>query len=154
MAGYLEVDVVATVGMDGHSEGELVGVSIGSAVDTDSLMTYIANNAQDIADLDTEVKGIETRVTAVEAEAAAALPKGTSTYTDAQDIQDAVEKNASDITALSTGGNPTVDELEREAVRNTNMMSAGASDVGVMEIEVVTSMPAYPKDTTLYVVKA
>ena len=153
-SGYMEVDVIPTVATDGHAEDEHVGISIGSAVDTDSLMTYIANNAGDIANLDAEVQGIEVRVTAVETEAAAALPKGTSTYTDAQDIQDAVEQNAADISSLATGGNPAVDSLENEAVRNTNMMAPGASDVGVMEIEVVTAMPAYPKDTTLYVVKA
>lgn len=153
-AGYLEVDVIPSVGGDGHADGELVGVTVGSAVDTDSLMTYIGNNAADIATLDAEVTVIETRVTAVEGVASEALPKGTSTYTDAQSIQDAVEQNAADISSLATGGNPAVDSLEAEAVRNTNRMSDPDGDVGVQEIEVVTSIPAYPKDTTLYVVKA
>ncbi len=150
---YADFSVDVLVSSTGHTVGEPVGVTVGSPVDTDTLMQYIINNATDIQ---TNVGAIDNLTLDVEANTNAIgdkLDAGSATL-DGGELQALAEKNADDIKDLSTGGNPAVDALEAEAVRNTNRMSDPTGDVGVLEIEVVTAMPPYPKDTTLYVVKA
>lgn len=172
--GDYDVHVLAATAT--HDAGAPVKVSFSSEYDESAMLALIAGNASDIADLDARITINENHIADAEADIVdlksdvsdnAALisqiqgdldekfDKGTGTleYLDAVTMGEAVKKNAADILNLSTGGNPAVDALEVEAVRNKNLEGQAAGSVaGVMHIEVVTALPGSPDANTLYVV--
>lgn len=134
----------------GHSAGDMLGVTIGSQFDELEIKTLIGNNAANIAIIEGDIQILDDHINDIDA---AYFEKGTSTYADAKEIQDAVEANQLALEELAGLEQGAIDKLEIEVVRNANMMAPGASAAGVQEIEVTTSMPAYPKETTLYIVR-
>ena len=172
--GDYDVHVLAATAT--HDAGAPVKVAFSSEYDESAMLALIAGNATDISDLDARITINESHIGDAEADIVdlqsdvsdnAALisqiqgdlddkfDKGTGTleYLDAVAMGDAVKKNATDILSLSTGGNPAVDELEVEAVRNANLKGQSSGAVaGVMHIEVVTALPSSPDANTLYVV--
>ena len=167
--GDYDVHVLAATAT--HNAGDPVKVAFSSSYDESAMLALIAGNASDISDLDSRLVIAEDHITDLETDVSdlqstvgdnasgisdlesAKLDKGATTYSDAKDIEDAILKNTQDIADLSTGGNPVVDELLVEAVRNKNLegQSLGAK-AGVMTIEVVTALPGSPDANTLYVV--
>ena len=167
--GDYDVHVLAATAT--HDAGAPVKVAFSSEYDEAAMLALIAGNASDISDLDARITINENHITDLETDVGALqgevgdnasdisdlqsgkLDKGAASYNDAKDIEDAILKNTQDISDLATGGNPVVDELLIEAVRNKNLEGASLGDKeGVMSIEVVTALPASPDANTLYVV--
>ena len=172
--GDYDVHVLAATAT--HDAGAPVKVAFSSEYDESAMLALIAGNASDISDLDARVTINESHISVNEGDIAdlksdvsdnAALiaqiqgdlgdkfdkGSGTLEYLDAVAMGAAVKKNADDILNLSTGGNPAVDALEVEAVRNKNLEGQASGAVaGVMHIEVVTALPGSPDANTLYVV--
>lgn len=167
--GDYDVHVLAATAT--HDAGAPVKVAFSSEYDEGAMLALIAGNASDISDLDARItinenhiSDLETDVGTLQGEVgdnasdisdlqSGKLDKGASSYNDAKDIEDAILKNTQDISDLATGGNPVVDELLIEAVRNKNLEGASLGDKeGVMSIEVVTALPSSPDANTLYVV--
>ena len=167
--GDYDVHVLAATAT--HDAGAPVKVAFSSEYDEGAMLALIAGNASDISDLDARITINENHITDLETDVGALqgevgdnasdisdlqsgkLDKGAASYNDAKDIEDAILKNTQDISDLATGGNPVVDELLIEAVRNKNLEGANLGDKeGVMSIEVVTALPASPDANTLYVV--
>jgi hypothetical protein len=147
---YCAFGVDAMSSSSGHNAGEMLGVTIGSQFDEQEIKILIGNNAASIAVVEGDIQILEGRIDDIDANY---FEKGTSTYADAKEIQDAVEANQLALEELAGLEQGAIDQLETEVVRNANMMAPGATAAGVQEIEVTTSMPAYPKETTLYIVR-
>ena len=167
--GDYDVHVLAATAT--HDAGAPVKVAFSSEYDEGAMLALIAGNASDISDLDARITINENHISDLETDLgtlqgevgdnasdisdlqSGKLDKGASSYNDAKDIEDAILKNTQDISDLATGGNPVVDELLIEAVRNKNLEGASLGDKeGVMSIEVVTALPSSPDANTLYVV--
>ena len=139
----------------------------------DALEPRMDQAEDDINDLETELSRVEgitstndQAITDLSAEVDGKFnigaPGGPMAYGTAAEMDEAIvaaegdiAKNAADILNLSTGGNPAVDELAYESVRNTNMKYDGVnppSDDGVKNIEVTTNYNPLTADPyTLYV---
>ena len=167
--GDYDVHVLAATAT--HDAGAPVKVVFSSEYDEAAMLALIAGNASDISDLDARITINENHISDLETDLgtlqgevgdnasdisdlqSGKLDKGAASYNDAKDIEDAILKNTQDISDLATGGNPVVDELLIEAVRNKNLEGASLGDKeGVMSIEVVTALPSSPDANTLYVV--
>ena len=139
----------------------------------DALEPRMDQAESDISDLETELQRVEgitsdndSAIADLSSDLAGKFDKGVPTgpmnYGTAVDMdkaivdnEAAIAKNAADILNLSTGGNPAVDELNIEAVRNANLKGETdpAAKDGVMNIEVTTNYNALTADPyTLYVV--
>lgn len=162
--GDYDVHVLAATAT--HNAGDPVKVAFSSSYDETAMLALIAGNASDISDLDARLVIAEDHITVLETDLgdlssdvsdldSNKLDKGATTYADAKDIEDAIVKNTQDIADLATGGNPVVDELLVEAVRNKNLEGQSlGTKAGVMTIEVVSALPGSPDANTLYVVTA
>jgi hypothetical protein len=155
-AGYAEFTVTALVTSSGHSDGETVGVTIGSPYDEQEMKLLIAQNGAAISANESDIRQLETDVSNAQATADAAFPQGGTmrTYNSAYALEEAVLDNESAIASLTSGGDPDTDMLKAEAVLNANMKGANPGDpkAGVATIEVVNSLPGITVPTTLYVV--